>query len=105
MEESSVFLNYNNVYKVLGEEISNEVIKKILVTLDMKVTNITDKGLGLSIPPYRVDVQREIDVIEEVLRVYGFNNIKTGSKIKATVSNSSKTEDHKRSEERRVGKE
>lgn len=95
MEESSVFLNYNNVYKVLGEEISNEVIKKILVTLDMKVTNITDKGLGLSIPPYRVDVQREIDVIEEVLRVYGFNNIKIGSKINATVSNSSKTEDHK----------
>src|SRR5690606_29008513 len=95
VEDFSVFLNYSNVHKILGEEISNEIIKKILVTLDMKVTNITDKGLGLSIPPYRVDVQREIDVIEEVLRVYGFNNIKTGSKINATVSNSSKTEDHK----------
>jgi len=95
MEDFSVFLNYNNVHKILGEEISNEIIKKILVTLDVKVTNITDKGLGLSIPPYRVDVQREIDVIEEVLRVYGFNNIKTGSKINATVANSSKTEDHK----------
>src|SRR5690606_10890574 len=95
MEDFSVFLNYSNVHKILGEEISNEIIKKILVTLDMKVTNITDKGLGLSIPPYRVDVQREIDVIEEVLRVYGFNNIQTGSKINATVANSSKTEDHK----------
>jgi len=61
----------------------------------MKVTNITDKGLGLSIPPYRVDVQREIDVIEEVLRVYGFNNIQTGSKLKASMANSSRTEDHK----------
>lgn len=95
MEDFSVFLNYSNVHKILGEEISNEIIKNILVTLDVKVTNITDKGLGLSIPPYRVDVQREIDVIEEVLRVYGFNNIKTGSKINATVANSSKTEDHK----------
>ncbi len=95
MEDYSVFLNYSNVHRTIGEEISNEVIKKILVSLDMKVTNITDKGLGLSIPPYRVDVQREIDVIEEVLRVYGFNNIQTGSKLKASMANSSRTEDHK----------
>lgn len=95
MEDYSVFLNYSNVHKTIGEEISNEIIKKILVSLDMKVTNITDKGLGLSIPPYRVDVQREIDVIEEVLRVYGFNNIKTGSKLKASMANSSRIEDHK----------
>jgi len=95
MEDYSVFLNYSNVHKTIGEEISNEIIKKILVSLDMKVTNITDKGLGLSIPPYRVDVQREIDVIEEVLRVYGFNNIKTDSKLKASMANSSRIEDHK----------
>ena len=66
-----------------------------MVSLDIKVTNITDKGLGLSIPPYRVDVQREIDVIEEILRVYGFNNIKVGSKINATIAYGSKTDDHK----------
>lgn len=95
VEDFAVFLNYNNVKKILGEEIPHDVIKKILVSLDIKVTNITDKGLGLSVPPYRVDVQREIDVIEEILRVYGFNNIKTGSKINATVANSSKTDDHK----------
>ncbi len=95
IEDFSVFLNYNQVNKILGEEIPNETIKKILVSLDIKITNITDKGLGLSIPPYRVDVQREIDVIEEILRVYGFNNIKTGSKINATIANSSKTDDHK----------
>lgn len=95
VEDFPVFLNYNNVHKILGEEIPHETIKKILVSLDIKVTNITDKGLGLSIPPYRVDVQREIDVIEEILRVYGFNNIKTGSKINATIAYSSKTDDHK----------
>ena len=95
IEDFSVFLNYNQVNKILGEEIPNETIKKILVSLDIKITNITDKGIGLSIPPYRVDVHREIDVIEEILRVYGFNNIKTGSKINATIANSSKTDDHK----------
>jgi len=95
IEDFSVFLNYSNVNKILGENIPNETIKKILVSLDIKVTNITDKGLGLSIPPYRVDVQREIDVIEEILRVYGFNNIKVGSKINATIAYGSKTDDHK----------
>ena len=95
IEDFTVFINYANVYKILGENIPNETIKKILVSLDIKVTNITDKGLGLSIPPYRVDVQREIDVIEEILRVYGFNNIKVGSKINATIAYGSKTDDHK----------
>ncbi len=95
IEDFSVFLNYSNVHKILGESIPQETIKKILVSLDIKVTNITDKGLGLSIPPYRVDVQREIDVIEEILRVYGFNNIKVGSKINATIAYGSKTDDHK----------
>ena len=74
---------------------SKKPLRKFLVSLDIKVTNITDKGLGLSIPPYRVDVQREIDVIEEILRVYGFNNIKVGSKINATIAYGSKTDDHK----------
>ncbi len=94
-EDFTVFLNYSNVNKILGENIPNEIIKKILVSLDIKVTNITDKGLGLSIPAYRVDVQREIDVIEEILRVYGFNNIKVGSKINATIAYGSKIDDHK----------
>ncbi len=95
IEDFSVFLNFNNVYRILGEDISKEVIKKILVTLDIKVNSISDLGLGLTIPSYRVDVQREIDVIEEILRVYGFNNIRTGSKLNATIANSSRTEDHK----------
>ena len=95
VEDFSVFLNFNHVNKVLGEEISKEVIKKILVSLDIKINSISDLGLGLTIPAYRVDVQREIDVIEEILRVYGFNNINTGSKLNATIAHSSRTEDHK----------
>lgn len=95
VEDFSVFLNFDNVNRILGEKISNEVIKKILVSLDIKVNSITNQGLGLTVPAYRVDVQREIDVIEEILRVYGFNNIQVGSKINATISNSKRTEDHK----------
>jgi len=95
VEDFNVFLNFNNVSRILGEVIPNDTIKKILVSLDIKVNSISDLGLGLSVPAYRVDVQREIDVIEEILRVYGFNNIKSGSKLNATIANSSRTEDYK----------
>lgn len=93
--DHSVFLNFDNVYRILGEVISDDIIKKILVSLDIKINSITKQGLGLTVPAYRVDVSREIDVIEEILRVYGYNNIKTGSKLNATIANSKRTEDHK----------
>jgi phenylalanyl-tRNA synthetase beta chain len=83
------------VTKIIGQEISKDIIKKILVSLDIKVNSVSDSGLGLTIPAYRVDVQREIDVIEEILRVYGYNNIKFSNKVNATVSNSPRTEDYK----------
>lgn len=95
IEDHAVFLNFEHINRILGEEISKETIKKILVTLDIKVTNISDVGLGITIPAYRWDVTREIDVIEEILRVYGYNNIKMSSKLNATISNTSKLDDHK----------
>ena len=95
IEDFTVLLNFNNVNKIIGQEIPKETIKKILVSLDIKVTNVSETGLGLVIPAYRVDVQREIDVIEEILRVYGYNNIDFSKKLNATVSNSSRTEDYK----------
>jgi phenylalanyl-tRNA synthetase beta chain len=95
IEDFSVFLNFNKVTKIIGQEISKDIIKKILVSLDIKVNSVTDSGLGLTIPAYRVDVQREIDVIEEILRVYGYNNIQFSNKVNATVANSPRTEDYK----------
>ncbi|RZK04134.1 MAG: phenylalanine--tRNA ligase subunit beta, partial [Flavobacterium sp.] len=68
---------------------------KILASLDIKINSVSDVGLGLTIPAYRVDVQREIDVIEEILRVYGYNNINFTKKFNASVSNSPRTEDYK----------
>ncbi|MFN7043973.1 MAG: phenylalanine--tRNA ligase subunit beta [Flavobacterium sp.] len=95
IEDFSVFIHFNKVNKIIGEEIKPEIIKNILASLDIKVNSITEAGLGLTIPSYRVDVTREIDVIEEILRVYGYNNIKIPSKVNATTANSSRTEEYK----------
>ena len=95
IEDFSVFIHFNKVNKIIGEEIKPETIKKILASLDIKVNSITEAGLGLTIPSYRVDVTREIDVIEEILRVYGYNNIKIPSKVNATTAYSSRTEEYK----------
>ncbi|WP_374548398.1 phenylalanine--tRNA ligase subunit beta [Flavobacterium sp.] len=95
IEDFPVFLSFEKATKLIGQELPKETIKKILASLDIKVTTVSDVGLGLIIPSYRVDVQREIDVIEEILRVYGYNNINFTKKLNATVSNSARTEDYK----------
>ncbi|WP_338407250.1 phenylalanine--tRNA ligase subunit beta [uncultured Flavobacterium sp.] len=95
IEDFPVFLNFNNVNKIIGQELPKEIIKNILASLEIKINSVSDAGLGLIIPSYRVDVQREIDVVEEILRVYGYNNIKFSNKLNATVSNSPRTEDYK----------
>jgi phenylalanyl-tRNA synthetase beta chain len=95
IEDFSVFLNFANAAKIIGQEIPKDTIKQILVSLDIKVNSISEYGLGLTIPSYRVDVQREIDVIEEILRVYGYNNINFSKKLNATISNSPRNEDYK----------
>ena len=91
IEDFSVFIHFQKVNRIIGEEIKPETIKKILASLDIKVNSISDAGLGLSIPSYRVDVTREIDVIEEILRVYGYNNVAIPEKLNATISNSPRT--------------
>lgn len=95
IEDFTVFLNYEKAFKLIGQELPKETIKKIVASLDIKVNNSSDAGLGLIIPSYRVDVQREVDVIEEILRVYGYNNISFSKKLNATVAKSSRTEDYK----------
>lgn len=95
LEDFSVVLNFNKTAKIIGQELPKETIKKILASLDIKINSVSDVGLGLTIPAYRVDVQREIDVIEEILRVYGYNNINFTKKFNASVSNSPRTEDYK----------
>lgn len=95
IEDFPVKFNFNNAAKVIGQELPKETIKKILASLDIKINSVSETNLGLVIPSYRVDVQREIDVIEEILRVYGYNNIGFTKKINASVAYSSRTEDFK----------
>ncbi|HEU4789145.1 MAG TPA: phenylalanine--tRNA ligase subunit beta [Flavobacterium sp.] len=95
IEGFAVFLNFKNVARIIGQELPKDTIKQILASLEIKVNSVSDAGLGLTIPAYRVDVQREIDVIEEILRVYGYNNILFSKKLNATVSNSPRNEDYK----------
>lgn len=93
-EDFQVFLAFDRVNKIIGQTIPSDTIKSILHSLDIKINSITERGLGLVIPSYRVDVQRESDVIEEILRVYGYNNIVFSEKINASMAHSSKYDDH-----------
>jgi phenylalanyl-tRNA synthetase beta chain len=95
IKDFEVRLSFENAQKLIGEEIPKETIKRILTSLDIKVNNVTETGLGMTVPAYRNDVQREADVIEEILRVYGYNNIKTTAKLNASISTTSRFEDYK----------
>ncbi len=86
IEDFLVFLSYENCFRLIGQEIDKETIKNILASLEIKISSETEGGLGLTIPSYRVDVQREADIIEEILRVYGYNNIKFSHKLNTSIS-------------------
>ena len=86
MEDFQVFFSYDNAFRLIGQEIDKETIKNILASLEIKISSETEAGLGLTIPSFRVDVQREADIIEEVLRVYGYNNIKFSHKLNSSIS-------------------
>ena len=86
VEDFTVNFNYENCDRLIGKKIERETIRKILTSLDIEVTSVNGNDLVLNVPAYRVDVQREADVIEEVLRIYGFNNIEIPQKQLASLS-------------------
>ena len=94
-ENYQVFLSFEKVDKLIGQKIERDTIKSILASLDIQAKSVTESGLGLEIPFYRTDVQREVDVIEEILRVYGYNNVAFGNKLHASVASTTRHEDHK----------
>ncbi len=85
-ENQSVFLRFEKIDSLIGHVIPRDTIKSILASLDIQVRSVTETGLGLIIPFYRVDVRREVDVIEEILRVYGYNNVSFSEKINASIA-------------------
>ena len=81
-----VELAYEKIYSLVGKVIPVETIKSIVSSLEMKITNETVEGLTLAVPPYRVDVQRDCDVIEDILRIYGYNNVEIPSTLKSSLT-------------------
>ncbi|MGB5555373.1 MAG: phenylalanine--tRNA ligase subunit beta, partial [Flavobacteriaceae bacterium] len=94
-KDFEVFLAFDKIYRLIGQEIPKDMIKSILASLEIKVKNVTESGMGLVVPSYRVDVQRQVDVIEEILRVYGYNNIEFKTKLNASIATASKFDDYK----------
>ncbi len=76
IEDFSVELSYETCDRLIGEQLDRTIIKKILVSLEIKIVEEKENGLLLQIPAFKADVHREVDVVEEILRVYGYNNIK-----------------------------
>ena len=89
IEDFSINFSYNNLNKLIGEELDINLVKSIIKNLEIKFIEENDDSLSLLVPPYRTDVRREVDVIEEVLRIYGFNSIKINNKLNASIDSSS----------------
>ena len=81
-----VALTYDKVNSLIGKEIPAETIKRIVTSLEMKIVEETAEGLTLDVPPYRVDVQRDCDVIEDILRIYGYNNVEIPTTLKSSLT-------------------
>jgi phenylalanyl-tRNA synthetase beta chain len=90
-----VSVKYSNIEKLTGKKIPKEIIKSILEDLDIIIKSENNEGMLLEIPTFKVDVTREVDVIEEILRIYGYNNIETGNKIKSTISYTKKPDNER----------
>lgn len=85
-QDFRVELPYAKVHSLIGKEIPAETIKRIVSSLEMKVVEETAEGLTLDVPPYRVDVQRDCDVIEDILRIYGYNNVEIPDTLKSSLT-------------------
>ena len=86
IENAVVELSYEYVHNLIGKEIGKDTIKSIAESLDMKVLNENGEGITLEIPAYRVDVQRPCDVVEDILRIYGYNNVEIPSQLKSSLT-------------------
>lgn len=82
----NVQLDYKYAYDLIGKEIPADTIKEIVTSLEMKIVGETAEGLQLEVPAYRVDVQRPCDVVEDILRIYGYNNVEIPTAVKSSLT-------------------
>ena len=85
IQDFKVSLRYDYVNSLIGKELKPETIKSIVTSLEMKIDSETSDGVELSVPPYRVDVQRPCDVVEDILRIYGYNNVEIPTQLKSSL--------------------
>ena len=81
-----VELTYDKVNTLIGKVIPVETVKSILESMEMKIVSETAEGLVIDVPVYRIDVQRDVDVIEDILRIYGYNNVEFSDNVKSNLS-------------------
>jgi phenylalanyl-tRNA synthetase beta chain len=85
-------VTYKNIDRLIGKAIPHNEIIGIIKGLDIEIVTETEEGLSLKVPPYRVDVTREVDIVEEILRIYGYNNIEIPVQIRASLNTSTRPE-------------
>jgi phenylalanyl-tRNA synthetase beta chain len=95
IKDFKVEVQYAHVDRLIGKAIDPETVDAILEALEIKIVSRTDGKITVEVPPYRVDVTREADVIEEILRIYGYNSIEAGEHVNSTLSYARKPEENK----------
>ena len=90
-----VSLSFHKINSLIGKEIGKENIETILTALEIKIVSQNADGYELQVPAYRVDVQRDVDIIEDILRIYGYNNVEIGLTLKSNLSFVSKPDSYK----------
>ena len=86
INDARVQLDFEYVDRLIGKNIGNDMIRSIVESLDMKIVSETESGLELDVPAYRVDVQRPCDVVEDILRIYGYNNVEIPTQLKSSLT-------------------
>ena len=90
-----VDVTYSKINSLIGKEIPKETIKSIIAGLEISIVEENEDALVLNIPTYRVDVQRDVDIIEDILRIYGYNNVMPGTSLNSSIAYSPKPDSHK----------
>lgn len=86
MEDFPVRLNYEYCDRLIGKKLGKNAIKSIVSSLEMQILEEDQEGLNLLVPAYRVDVQRPCDVVEDILRIYGYNNVEIPAELKSSLT-------------------
>lgn len=86
LPDFKVDLKYDYVHQLIGKEIGQDTIKSIVTSLGMTIDSEDENGIQLNVPAFRVDVQRPCDVVEDILRIYGYNNVEIPQQLKGSLT-------------------